>query len=504
MAGYDVVVVGAGNAGLTASASLAQRGLSVLLLERHNIPGGSATSFCRGRFEFEVALHQLSGLGTEQKPGPLRNLLGSLGVLEDLTFVEISDLYRVATPDGFGITLATDRTRTVEALQARFPAEKEAIRSFFDLVYTFAEQMLLAVHFKDPEASRERYPELYRYAFVPCKDVLDAYFQDPLLKALLGVYWGYLGLPPSRLAFTYLAMLFYTYIEFKPFHLKGGSQALSNALAARFLARGGEVRYNCGVRKILVEGGRVRGVVTDDGEEIDTRFVVSNVSPVLTYLQLIGAEQVPERTLREMRGRSLGPSAFTLYMGFDCEPGELGITESTTFLMPHLDIGDRCYNQMRQVEMGDELMVLSCYDVSDPEFSPPGTCQVNLVTLKFGEPWLRVPPHDYFRTKYRCGEAMLRTAETVFPGLRGHIEEMEVATPLTHMRYLGHPAGSIYGFEQQTKDSLFFQPGRRSPIGGLTFAGGWSGDCGFQPTLEAGKAAARSILKDLEGGTETR
>ena len=72
MEGYDVIVIGAGNGGITASAALAQKGLNVLLLERHNIPGGCATSFCRGRFEFEVALHQLSGMGTVEKPGPLR------------------------------------------------------------------------------------------------------------------------------------------------------------------------------------------------------------------------------------------------------------------------------------------------------------------------------------------------------------------------------------------------------------------------------------------------
>ena len=59
MQAYDAVVIGAGNGGLTAAATMAQKGLNVLLLERHNIPGGAATSFCRGRFEFEVALHQL-------------------------------------------------------------------------------------------------------------------------------------------------------------------------------------------------------------------------------------------------------------------------------------------------------------------------------------------------------------------------------------------------------------------------------------------------------------
>jgi phytoene dehydrogenase-like protein len=498
MGGYDVIVVGAGNGGLTASAALAQKGLNVLLLERHNLPGGSATSFCRGRFEFEVALHQLSGLGTPQNPGPLRGLLGSLGVLEDLSFVEMSDLYRVQTLDGFDVTLRADRHQVVTELQDRFPGEKGAIEAFFQLVYDFAEQMVQAIILRDPEPSREKYPVLYRYSLLPSKDVLDEYFQDPVLKAVLSAYWGYLGLPPSRLAFTYLAMLFFTYIEFKPFHLNGGSQALSNAIASRFLAQGGTVRYHCGVKKILVEGGAVRGVLTDDGEEIPARFVISNVSPVITYLQLIGDDQVPEKALTEMRGRSLGPSAFTLYMGFDCEHGELDITESTNFILPHTEIGDRAYNQMREVEMGSEFMLLSCYDVADPDFSPPGTSQVSLVTLKFGEPWLRVPSTEYFRTKYRCAEAMLRTTERVYPNLRAHIEEMEVATPLTHMRYLGHPAGSIYGFEQHTKDALFFQPGRRSPIEGLFFASGWTGDPGFQPTLEAGKAAARSILKEMD------
>ena len=86
MGEYDAVVIGAGNGGLTAAATMAQKGLNVLLLERHNIPGGAATSFCRGRFEFEVALHQLSGLGTPQKPGLLRMQLDKLGVTDDLDF----------------------------------------------------------------------------------------------------------------------------------------------------------------------------------------------------------------------------------------------------------------------------------------------------------------------------------------------------------------------------------------------------------------------------------
>ena len=88
MTDYDVVVIGAGNAGLTSAAYLARKGLRVLVLERHNVPGGSATSFCRGRFEFEVSLHQICGIGTEKAPGPLRNLFQRIGVLDKLEFIE--------------------------------------------------------------------------------------------------------------------------------------------------------------------------------------------------------------------------------------------------------------------------------------------------------------------------------------------------------------------------------------------------------------------------------
>ena len=127
---YDVIVIGAGNAGLTAAAALAQGGAQVLVLERHNIPGGCATSFCRGRFEFEVALHQLSGIGTPAKPGPLRMVLDQLKVADRLDFVPMTDLYHVVIPDTLDILLEPDRARTIAALKEHFPGKPTASMPF--------------------------------------------------------------------------------------------------------------------------------------------------------------------------------------------------------------------------------------------------------------------------------------------------------------------------------------------------------------------------------------
>ena len=67
---------------------------------------------------------------------------------------------------------------------------------------------------------------------------------------------------------------------------------------------------------------------------------------------------------------------------------------------------------------------------------------------------------------------------------------------LTHLRYLGHPGGAIYGLDQFAKDTQPFLS-RRSPIQGLYFAGAWVGSGGFQATLTSGRSTARSILKDM-------
>jgi len=492
---YDAVVIGAGNGGLTAALTLAQAGKKVLLLERHNIPGGCATSFVRGRFEFEVALHQLSGMGSPERPGPLRAILGEMGVLDRLEFVEMENLYRVVFPGTFDITLPTNREGVIDELSRLFPKERDAIARFMDLVYTYCMEMVQGLFFHDPDISKEKYPTYFAYAFRSSQEVMDEYLESPLLKAILSVYWGYVGVPPSMLPFGDLAIMLWAYIEFKPYHLKGGSQALSNALLDAFLASGGEVRFNCAAKKVVVEGGEVRGVLTEQGDRVDTSRVVSNASTIHTYIDLIDRSEIPPEELEAFKSHTVGPSAFTLYMGLDCEPADVGIHETTNFLTTTVD-SNKAFSLWRTMEQ-QGWALLTCYDVSDPDFSPPGTCQAALVALQYGDPWYAVSPREYADAKFRYAEGMLRLAERVFPKIRDHIEELEAASPLTHLRYLGHPGGAIYGFDQYAKDSQYFLT-NRSAIRGLYFAGAWVGGGGFQPTLTSGRSTARAVLKSLK------
>jgi len=156
----DVVVIGAGNAGLTAAVRLAQAGATTLLPEQHNVPGGCATSFRRGRFEFEVALHQLSGLGTADHPFQIRQLLGDLGVLDRLDFVHEPDLYRVTVADLVDVTLPADRTGVVEALTAVHPEERAVVERFLELVHAITYEWIMFTYGAMSNALAERFQQL--------------------------------------------------------------------------------------------------------------------------------------------------------------------------------------------------------------------------------------------------------------------------------------------------------------------------------------------------------
>ena len=144
---YDVIVIGAGNGGLAAAATCAKEGLSVLLLERHNIPGGSASSFVRGRFEFEPSLHELAGIGTPDEIGSIEDMFNRMGA--DCDWHKHNSTFRLVVPakegdkDAFvnedGVLVTVDARMPVgfenfaRKLDELVPGSYESCMAAFDL-----------------------------------------------------------------------------------------------------------------------------------------------------------------------------------------------------------------------------------------------------------------------------------------------------------------------------------------------------------------------------------
>ncbi len=496
---YDAIVIGAGLGGLSAANNLARHGLGVLLLERHNVPGGYATSFVRGRFELEVSLHELAGIGRPGRRGSTYEYLEELGVAPRLDFVFLPHLYRTVAP-GLDVTVPAGREAYVEALIRAFPREAAGIRRFvarcFDLWGDL--QRLLAAGGKvgNPLLAPLRYRHLLRYIPVTLASVLERDVNDPAARAVLGQYWSYIGTPPSRAPFFNYAIMLASYLETSPAYPAGRSQALSHAFVESLGAHGGELRLSCGVRKILVEGGRAVGVITDADEEIRARWVVSNADPITTCRGLVGDEHLPSRFFDELRTKSLSPSTVNVYLGLDRTVEQVGLEDHEIFVNDDLDL-DGHAAAMDRVGPPSEIAVTS-YNVVYPDISQPGTSVVVLTTLARGAPWVQVPARDYLAAKSAVAEAMLRRAERVAPRLREAVEVIEVSTPLTNLRYAGTPGGAIYGFEATTWHNMALIPDHRGPVEGLMLTGAWTRPGGgYGPAISSGRVATQPILDEL-------
>lgn len=197
---YDVIVIGAGNGGLSAAATTARGGKKTLVLERHNLPGGSATSFVRGRFEFESALHELCDLGTEKHPGTVRKL---------------SDQYEA---------------------KMKWHLEK----NLFHLIVPGKTDLVLPSGI-DPFAKKME--ELVPGCEASVRELLR------------------LGAPPDYLDFLTTAQMVYKYVYYKPGQPDKKSHNLSLTLVDVIRKHGGEVWFNCEVEQILFEKDRAVGVL---------------------------------------------------------------------------------------------------------------------------------------------------------------------------------------------------------------------------------------------------
>ena len=126
---YDVVVVGAGNGGLSAAAYLAKAGKKVLVLEKHNLPGGCATSFRRGRFEFEPSLHELCSVGTADRPDVVYKVFDDLGAKPNWAY-ETGHLFRaiVKGEDGYDVHLDAGIEGFCDSVEAAVPGCRENVK----------------------------------------------------------------------------------------------------------------------------------------------------------------------------------------------------------------------------------------------------------------------------------------------------------------------------------------------------------------------------------------
>lgn len=502
---YDVIIIGSSLGGLSAGLQLGMAGKKVLILEQHNLPGGLATSFVRGPYEFEATLHELQSVGTEKYPRKIRTFMDEAGV--EVEWLQVPEAYRLILPnEDIDVVMPYGVENMIDVVEKEVPGTRDEMTRLMKLCVDVTNSINYFGEIGGADKLSKRQILKEHEAFVKttgysAKEVIDTFDLPEKAIHIISPYWIYVGVPLSRLSFTVWAYLMADYFEGGAVVCKNNSHALSVAMDKRVRELGGQIEYRTKVDKILVENNKVVGVKTASGDVINSNYVISGSYPNKVYTNMIEPlDAVPSEAIKLTNSRNIGVTAFVVYLALKGTPQELKLTDYSYFVGSTMDT-DEIWENYKTIDPPKYITTIVLNN-ADKDCFPKGTTEMSITYLPKPDGWMDVKAEDYNDLKRKIAKSMIQMmGDSIGVNLFEHIEEIEIATPATIARYTGSWNGSVYGYEHQVWDSIVARMATEREeryINGLEFAGAHASiGNGYAPNITSGRKAAAEILNDM-------
>jgi phytoene desaturase len=487
-------VVGSGFGGLATAIRLQSQGFHVTICEKRDQPGGRAYVYKQDGFTFDAGPTVITA------PTCLEEVFECSGkkLSDYVELLPVFPFYQLCWEDGTRFDYSGDLEKNLEQIKTISGVKDaegyEKFLKYTEEVFKEGYEKLSAVAFLDWWSMIRVSPQLIRLkAYQSVYKVVSQYVKNEKLREAFSFHSLLVGGNPFETSSIY-TLIHFLEKKWGVFFPKGGTGALVQAFVKVFKENGGELLLNCELEQIVLNGQKVTGVKTANGQHLDAQVVVSNADVMHTYKKLLSQSlRGPEMT-QSLLKKSYSMSLFLIYFGTNKKFSNIA-HHMVLFGPRYKDLLSDIFS--KGVLADDFSLYLHCPTVSDPTLAPEG-CDGFYVLSPV--PHLGLAEIDWKKEAPVYADKILSYLEEHYlPGLKESIVTQKVFTPFDFQKELNAFQGSAFSLEPILTQSAYFRTHNRdAEIEGLYFVGaGTHPGAGVPGVVQSAKATCELIQEDF-------
>lgn len=488
-----IAVIGAGPGGLTAAMLLASKGYDVQVFEKQSYVGGRTSSIQLGEYTFDMGPTFLNMFYLIEEIFQMANR----NVHHYVEAIDLNPMYQLVFDDK-KMVMTHDREHMIKQINELFPGNEGGYDRFMAQTDKKLEKLAPVLQTKMYDFTDllqvkvlKALPELeFGRSLI---DTLSRFFKDEQLQLAFTFQAKYLGMSPweSPGAFSILSYLEHAY---GVYHIKGGLNQLTKAMAKVIAEFGGHIHLNKGVKRLWLEGRKVKGVILENGEQIEADDVIINADFANAMTKLVEPGVLKKYSKEKLEQKPYSCSTFMLYLGVN-----------KRFDLPHHTIlfakdYKRNVEEITNSKLLSEDPSIYVHNAvaTDPTVAPEGKSALYIMAP--------VPNNfsgiNWDKEQEQFRKLMLRIVEEKLgiENLESYIEEERIISPKNWEEDIQVYKGATFNLGHQLKQMMYFRPHNRFEelqncwlVGGGTHPGS-----GLPIIVESARITANGILAQYD------
>ena len=477
----NVIIVGAGVAGLSAGISAQLEGHQATIYERHFRAGGNLTGWDRKGYHIDNCIHWLTGTNPVTDFYRMWEKLGALG--RGIKVHQPENLYTYTQNDR-QLSLNHSLKTLQKDMLAASPADKKEIRGFIHAIRSV--QRLNGMGGKDCERASNAWeklisaPDLVKYYKYSIKD-LAARFKDSFLGDFLKAFM------PEHFSALALIMVFSTFTGKNGGIPQGASCGMADRMVERFVSLGGKLQLGNGVAKINLQDGKARSVTLDDGTVAETDHVVITADPAVAFGTLLDGKYMPQKLAEQYADSNMIRFSAT-HCAFAYDGEQPPFVGDMVFDIPE---------EYRELLCGEYVMLREFSH--EKSFAPAGKSilQTMIYCMEDDAKALIALKQDkaaYAQTRQRMAQAVEQIICDRVPALQGKVSCIDAWTPATYEKFVGSEVGSFMSFIMPAGAAPVQMSGKIKGVDNVYLATQWQMAPGGLPVAASAGISAVKLI----------